>query len=42
MLRRRLDRNPRPAAPDLSGCPSYEELRARTAILANELLDVTI
>ncbi len=34
MLRRRLDRTARSPAPDPLICPSYEELRARSAILA--------
>lgn len=34
MPRRRLDRTQRPAVLDPLACPSYEELRARSAILA--------
>lgn len=34
VLRRRLDRAFSPVAPDPLSCPSYEELRARMAILA--------
>lgn len=34
MLRRRLDETAREPAPDPLGCESYEELRARSAVLA--------
>ena len=34
MLRRRLDHATRGPAPDPLSCPSYEELRARSAVLA--------